>query len=203
MIFKFINWIRLCACLFCFGCFSPAGTSSYYTLNPVLPDAVPVVSGVGARLIIGIGPLTLPDYLDRPAVVTRLGPNRLEVNEGHRWAGTLHSEVLRTLASNLETMTGAALVVVTPWSPALEPDLRFRVDIQAFEGRRDGKVQLKAAWSLTPSRSGQPAVQRVTRLEEDTRGDDFDALAAAMGRALASLSRQMAEAVAKTEAVRE
>lgn len=192
-----IGWIAVLMAMLCSGCFGTAATSSYYTLNSAAPEAGLPDTQPGAQLIIGLGPLSLPDYLDRPAIVTRISPNRLAVNEGHRWAGTLQSEILRVVAADLEALTGARSVVVFPWPVELDPDLRFRIDIQAFEGRRGGKVQLKAAWSLTPSRSDQPAVRRVTLIEEDARGTGFDGLAAAMGQALAGLSRQMADAVSK------
>lgn len=197
MITRPIVWIALIAVLLTSGCFGAVAPSSYYTLNPAVPENSLSDTKAGAQLVIGLGPLSLPDYLDRPAIVTRISPNRLVVNQGHRWAGTLQSEILRVLAADLEALTGVHPVVVFPWSVELEPDLRFRIDIQAFEGRRGGKVHLKAAWSLTPGRSDQPAVRRVTLIEEDVRGDDFDGLAAAMGQALAGLGRQMAEAVAK------
>ena len=197
MITRPVGWIALIAVLISSGCFGTVSRTSYYTLNPAEPESGLAPARTSDQLVIGLGPLLLPDYLDRPAIVTRIGPNRLAVNEGHRWAGTLQSEILRVLAADLEILTGARSVVVFPWNVALEPDLRFRIDVQAFEGRRGGKVQLKAAWSLTPSRSDQPAVRRVTLVEEDARGNDFDDLAAAMGQCLAGLSRQMAEAVAK------
>ncbi len=193
-----VGWIAVLIAMLCSGCVGTPGTSSYYTLNAAALEAgLPPDTRPGARLIIGLGPLSLPDYLDRPAIVTRISPNRLAVNEGHRWAGTLQSEILRVVAADLEVLTGARSVVVFPWPVELDPDLRFRIDIQAFEGRRGGKVQLKAAWSLTASRSDQSAVRRVTLIEEDAQGTGFDGLAAAMGQALAGLSRQMADAVAK------
>jgi len=191
------GWIAVLIAMLFSGCVGTAATSSYYTLNAAVPEAGLPDTRPGAQLIIGLGPLSLPDYLDRPAIVTRISPNRLAVNEGHRWAGTLQSEILRVVAADLEALTGARSVVVFPWPVELDPDLRFRIDIQAFEGRRGGIVQLKAAWSLTPSRSDQPAVRRVTLIEEDAQGNDFDGLAAAMGQALAGLSRQMADAVSK------
>ncbi len=181
----------------CCGCFGKAVTSSYYTLNPVAQKIDSIGTRAAAQLVIGLGPLTLPDYLDRPVIVTRIGPNRVAINEGHRWAGTLQSEILRVMALNLETLTGARQVVVFPWGVEIEPDLRFRIDIQTFEGRRGGKVRLKAAWSLSPNQWDQPAVQRVSLIERDVRGDNFDSVAAAMGETLAAFCREMADAVTK------
>lgn len=192
-----ILWIPAVMVLLYSGCFNSAATTSYYTLNPAVAQAPPAETRTGGQLIIGLGSISLPDYLDRPAIVTRIGPNRLDVNEAHRWAGDLKSEIMRVLAADLEALTGAQQVVTIPWSVGLEPDLRFDIDFQAFEGQRGGTVHLKAAWTLTPSRSGQPAVRRVTVVKEEAPGDDFEGLAAAMAKALGGLSSQMALAVAK------
>ena len=36
---------------------------------------------------IGIGSVHIPEYLDRPQIVTLKGPHRLHLAEFHRWAG--------------------------------------------------------------------------------------------------------------------
>src|SRR5262249_14257463 len=35
---------------------------------------------------IGLGPIKLPEHLDRDEMVTRMGPNRLELSDKDRWA---------------------------------------------------------------------------------------------------------------------
>lgn len=181
----------------CLGCFNQVPSTAYYTLNPMVEkNGAGPVANLGQR-VIGVGPLTLPDYLDRPSIVTRISPNQVAVNEGYRWAGTLQSEILRVITANLETLTNAKQVVAFPWGIAFEPDIRIRINIQAFEGNRDGKAQLKAAWTLTPGQGKQPAIQRVSQIETKVLGENFDNLAQAMGKLLADLSRQMAEAISK------
>ena len=196
-----LRWILLSGFLSCYGCFGPGAVSSYYTLNPPNLEASPAESDGASRLVIGLGPLSLPDYLDRPNIVTRTGPNRLEVNDGRRWAGTLQSEVLRALAANLEAMTGAEQVILFPWDVDVEPDLRFRIRIQTFEGKLGDRVRLQADWSMAPGDPDQPVVRRIAQIEEGVRGDDYEALTMAMGRALTLLSRQMAEAVSMAATV--
>lgn len=190
-------WCVLWIVFLGWGCAGTGAPISYYTLQ-TSPDLI----GQGPEerapnLIVGLGPVTLPKYLDRDAVVTRVSPNRLSVSEDHRWAGSLHAEVLNVLAVNLESLGKTKEVVLFPWSTKIEPDLKFRVEIQSFEGSLGGVVTLRAIWSLMPSSSDQPAVRRVAVIEEQTQGDDVEAMAAAMGRALAKLSREMSAAISK------
>lgn len=188
-------WVGFIIVALFLGCSGPGAPIAYYTLRPV--QAIPNLSeGHRAdRLIIGVGPVALPDYLDRRAIVTSVSPYRLDVNEGHRWAGSFQSEIMRVLAADLESRLPASEVVLFPWNTMIEPGLRFRVEIQTFEGDLGNEVTLKAAWSLAPVQSQQPVMRRVSLIRERTEGEDIEDLVAAMAKALAGLSDEMARAV--------
>ena len=187
-------WLIL---LLCWGCAGSGAPPAYYTLQPA-PDAnVRGKDPQTANLTIGIGPVELPRHLDRDAVVTRIGPNRLKVNDRHRWAGSLQTDIVRVLAARIEDLEQIKEVLVFPWPTNIEPDLRFRVQILAFEGRPGKEVMLKTAWSMAPGTSGRPAVRRVSLIREEVRGESIGRMVVAMGTALIRLSREMADAVSK------
>lgn len=197
MIFRQRFWSGLIWVLFCCGCAGGGGAPAYYTLQPVHGVGHLAGDQTVSCPVIGLGPVVVPQYLERSAIVTRISPNRLTVNDGHRWAGSLQSEIMRVLADNLESRIQSKEVVLFPWSALIEPESRFRVEIQTFEGRRGENVTLKAAWSLSFAPSGQPAVRRVSSIQEKVNGYAFEDLAAAMGRALAGLSDEMAGVISK------
>lgn len=190
-------WCVMLIVSLCIGCVGQGAPIAYYTMQPGTDFVGHSVDGRSPNLIIGLGPVTLPKYLDRDALVTRVSPNRLSVNEGHRWAGSLPSEILHVLAENIEGSGQAKEVVLYPWPTRIEPDLRFLLEIQSFEGKLGGSVVLRAVWSMAPSSSDQPALRRVTSIEEQTGGDGVEAMVAAMGRALAQLSREMSASISK------
>lgn len=170
---------------------------TYYTLQPQATNPLPGVGKPVGQLSIGIGPLSLPDYLDRPALVTRSSPNQVQIREAHRWAGTLKDEVLRALSENLGNLTDARRVEVLPWSAQFSPDVRVRISIRAFEGEPGGTVNLAADWWISePGAGGQPELNKAV-IEEPVTANNIEALVAAMSRALDELSRQVAESVIK------
>jgi hypothetical protein len=177
------------------GCNSGGANYLYYTLPSVQDPTIQVAGEKRGRLVIGLGPVALPDYLDRAAIVTRVNDTRLAVHDGHRWAGSLHSDIVRVLAANLERHGQVKEVVVFPWTTRIEPDLRLRVEIKAFEGGMEDNVTLKAAWSLTSIQHDQAAVRRVSLIQEKTNGDGIEDLVTAMASTLYGLSREMARAV--------
>lgn len=193
-------WTGLLLVGLVYGCYASGGVTAYYTLHPTQEIAPSAKDQPSDRLIIGLGPVALPEYLDREAIVTRMGPNRLAVHDNHRWAGSFQSEISRVLAADLSRLAQVKQVVIFPWSMQIEPDLRFRVEILSFEGDLDKQVTLKAAWSLTAGQARQSAVRRVSVHQEAINGRGFEEMAAAMTRALTALSQEMADAVGKATA---
>jgi uncharacterized lipoprotein YmbA len=174
------------------GCASSITPIAYYGLHAVDPA---VDHPPASQLTIGIGPVRLPDYLDRSAIVTRLSPNRLQINENHRWAGSLQSEILRVLAINLKRETGARQVATFPWSGNLDPDIRFRISIHAFEGQPASKAKLKATWTMTRNAHNHKAVLYNSDIAKHVDGKDLEAVTETMGDLLAEMSNEMASAI--------
>jgi uncharacterized lipoprotein YmbA len=138
----------------------------------------------------------LPDYLDRSALVTRISPNQLNVHQGHHWAGSLRDEILRIVSANLKSACPGVTVLPHPWSGSNPPTVRFRLSILSFEGRPGGEVDLKVAWRVEGKRTDQGPLRRETHVRSSVSGDDLEAYTAAMGQALADLTREMAKDVA-------
>ena len=62
--------------------------------------------------VVAVGPVAIPDYLDRPQILTRSGPSELQLAEFERWAGSLEKDVSRVLAENLSTLLEKDHVIV-------------------------------------------------------------------------------------------
>ena len=52
-----------------------------------------------------VGPVTVPELVDRPQMVTRVSDNEVAVNEFARWGESLKSNIPRVIASNLVKLT--------------------------------------------------------------------------------------------------
>ena len=65
---------------------------------------------------IAVGPITLPEVVDRPQIVLRAGPNEVTFVELHRWAGPLKSEIPRIIADNLAAELNVKRVAAYPQS---------------------------------------------------------------------------------------
>jgi uncharacterized lipoprotein YmbA len=175
------------------GCAGGSTPAVYYTLQPT--TSMPAM--VNAKTVeIGVGPVILPAYLDRSALVTRISPNQLHIHQGHQWAGSLQDEILRVVTANLKSACPGMTVLPHPWSGSNPPKVRFRLSILSFEGHPEGDVDLKVAWHVEDKRTDQDPLRRETHVQRSITGDDLEAYTAAMGDALAGLTREMAKDIA-------
>ncbi|SAL09430.1 lipoprotein [Caballeronia peredens] len=172
------------------GCTSPR--ASFYRLS-----ADPSLSAAAARTSqrpVIVGPVTVPDLVDRPQIVTRNTNNEVALNEYARWGEPLRSSVADAIAGDLALLLGSDRVAVASRAIADPQAYRVRVDIQQFESVPGDAVAIDAQWSVR--RFGDDnALNGRSLVREPVTGPDFDALVAAHSRALASVSRDIAAAI--------
>ncbi len=170
--------------------------SDFYMLSPMSEAAVSAqAANAGKPMFIGVGPVTIPEYLDRPNIVTRSSPNRLQVDEFHRWGGSLKGNLLRVVAQNLSLLLGTDDVVIYPWGDPVAPDYRVRVSIRRFDGSLGGSVELDARWIIISSDDSTAPVARRSLIRETVESNDHEALVVASSRALEAMSREIAEEI--------
>jgi len=163
----------------------------FYALSAAIPPA-----SATSRLSLALGPVALPEYLDRPQMVTRTGGNRLTVDEFNRWGGSLEEEISRVLALYLGRRLGAQHVYSYPSRIAADTDYRIAIEIRSFDGTLGGEVHLDVAWSLIDERSAKVVQTRQSAYQGLTGGADYDAYAAALSALLARLGDDLAAALA-------
>lgn len=146
---------------------------------------------------LAVGPVSFPEYLERPQIVTRMGTNQIDMDEFHRWAGSLERDFLRVLAQNLSMLLGTNKVVVYPANERFDVQYRVVLDVQQFEGRLGHEVSLKVRWLVTQTRQRAVlSVQQSNITAPVSTAADYGALVAAHGEALARLSRAIAKEIA-------
>ncbi|MGD9333008.1 MAG: PqiC family protein [Desulfobacterales bacterium] len=174
------------------GCLGTTPRAVYYSLSPIESAAALPQADSSEPLAIGIGPIKFPDELDRTSIVTRSGRNRLEVNEFHRWGGSLEKNVLRVMEENLAQLMKTAQVMGRPWERHFRPDVRIALDFRQFDGRLGEYASLNVTWMIIGPEGETSGIVRRTIIQESVSDDSFDALVAAQSRALGGLCREIA-----------
>lgn len=180
------------------GC-AVSPSSKFYQLSSVQNrTSVASDDSLKKNQTIAIGPVRIPDYLDRPQIVVRSGKNELKLSEFDRWAGSLEGDVTRVLVEDISTLLPAEHFSVVRWIPYLESQLpapyRVQVLVDRFEGTLGDSVQLTAQWRVF-AENGSLLLRKESRISGQINGSSYVALVAAMSDALAKLSRDIAEGI--------
>ena len=148
---------------------------------------------------IGLGPVQLPGYLDRPELVIRTSPNGFELSEMSRWAEPLADNFRHVLANDLTNLLGTTNIVQYPWYPETRLDYIVHVEVQRFEADMTHNAQLIAHWDLRTPQSNQVLATREAQFSSPLTSLMGDAAAAALSQDVAALARQIASAIAQAE----
>jgi hypothetical protein len=168
--------------------------SRFYTLNSLsASETIPAMSAEQGP-VIGVGPITMPKYLDRPQIVTRTGSHQLAVADFDRWAEPLQDNVARVLAENLALLIPTDQVLLYAWPRSATLDYQVTVDVLHFEGWLGGESRLLALWSILDGAELTLWSQRAD-LKAPVRGREYDAMVIAMNQLLEWLSRDLASAI--------
>ena len=187
----------LCAiAAFAVAC-STTPASHFYTLSRSEASTVAPDSKT-ATLSVVVGPVSIPAIVDMPQIVVTTGPNQVAIDEYNRWASPLQNNISRVVAENLVAMLGTPRISLFQQSLDEAADYRVAIEVQSFESAPGDAATLNVVWVVRRTKNGMREIGR-TAVREPTAEKSFDALAAAHSRALARMSRDVADAIRTLE----
>lgn len=175
--------------------FEPVKDSSVtYLLDPVVGDR----SAGSATPSVAIGRPSLPSYLDRQQMVTRVGSGELKMSSYHLWAEPLDAGISRVVSMNLSRLTGSMNIQPIDNFVTLDYTKLLELRISQFESDGSDRVVLACTWKLQPVR-GLPLQPKNFRTEVPFSPSadklDFAPRIAAMNEALGRLSREISRSL--------
>lgn len=175
------------------GCMATQPTA-FYTLSSLPREADVAALRAPSGPTVGVAPISLPDYLNRPQIVTRTGQNQMSITDFNSWVEPMDSMMPRVLAENLSVLLGTDNVLLLPQRrPA---SLDYRVDIEVARFEADGEAVLDAQWWVYGQDGERLLDNGFARIRQPImQTDGYASVAAAMSGALAILSRQIAAAI--------
>lgn len=176
------------------ACLAACGTPaklSYYTLAP---SSAPPANPGPAGLAVFVGPVTIPEGVDRPQMVRRVDANRVEIADLDRWAEPLKAAIPRVIADTLARDLGTATVMTSRQSATLAFDYRVAIDIARFDFSPGEGAAIDALWTIRAGKEGAPRTGR-SQAREAAGAGSAEAMAAAEGRALESVAREIAATI--------
>jgi uncharacterized protein len=172
--------------------------SKFYLLTPTADTAAPTQAstpGTSTEFVIGLGPIKLPPYLDRPEIVTRTAPNRLELSKEDRWGESLQNGFTNSIERDIAAQTNGAQIIVFPWYNTVHIDMQVQIDVYRFETDGQGLATLSAKWTILDSTGKNILYTVESHLTQPSKAGDMTEAAAALSRTIGDLSGQIANMV--------
>lgn len=170
------------------ACCSTASKSFY-----VLTADGPTPSGGGNG--IGVGPVSLAEYIDRPNLVIAENTNQLGIAEDHRWAGDLAASITRVTAANLGRRLNTGNVRAYPWRDDSEIRWQVTLDIRQLHGGADGFAVIEAGWRAYVLPDRRLVASRTFVDREPLDADGYQPLVAAQSKLLSRLADDIASSL--------
>jgi uncharacterized lipoprotein YmbA len=195
MLNKHLNrFILLCVSALLSACASTP--TNFYTLeSQSRPPAVTTIASA-KKLLIGIGPLTLPALLDRKGIVTRAENNSVQIAEFDQWAAPLQNNVIAVLSKNVATLQPNAIVRAYPWSVYGNVDYRVIIDITRFDMQLGKSANLEASWAIMEEKNHTIISNGQTKLQQPLNDASYNSAAQGLSKLLSELSQQLSLALA-------
>jgi hypothetical protein len=173
------------------ACAGKSASSTFYVLSSLPQPTVSAAEGT----TIGVFPVAMPEYLDRPQIVTRVSENEIKLDEFSRWAEPLKESFTRALVQNLSSLLKTAKVIKTTESIHLPVTLQVWAEVVQFDGSLGGDVVLIVKWGVFEQEGKKLLLGKRSSYKEPTGAASYEAFVAAESRAVAALSREIAEAI--------
>jgi len=198
MLNKHLNrFILLCVSALLSACASTP--TNFYTLeSQSRPPAVTTIASA-KKLLIGIGPLTLPALLDRKGIVTRAENNSVQIAEFDQWAAPLQNNVIAVLSKNVATLQPNAIVRAYPWSVYGNVDYRVIIDITRFDTQLGKSANLEASWAIMEEKNHTIISNGQTKLQQPLNDASYNSAAQGLSKLLSELSQQLSLALVQAQ----
>ncbi|MCB1704665.1 MAG: membrane integrity-associated transporter subunit PqiC [Halioglobus sp.] len=149
---------------------------------------------------VGVGPIVVPEYLNRKSMVYNRAGNALQVASLDLWAEPLADGIQRVVVLNLTGLLNTQDVQYFPWHPKRAPEYGVKVNILQLEAA-DQQVSLTAEWLVYHPASSETVQRRISKLQSPLPAGDTEAaqVAAAYSDLLYQLSDVIAGAIRSTQ----
>ncbi len=177
------------------GCANTQPTHFYLLRAIEMNEASSVEEMKPSALSLGLGPINLPKYLDRPQIVTRISAHEIDLAEFHKWGAPLKDNLVSVLHENLSALLSTNRIMEYPWNRSTLPEYQLSLEVLQFDGTKNQEASLSVRWRLAGDDGKRTLQEKISQFSEIIQGSDYEDLVEAMSRMLALLSREIADAI--------
>ena len=164
---------------------------NFYVLSG--PETPPPAASESS-LVIYVGPVAVPDSVDRWPMVLHNSANAVDLTEEHRWAEPVKTAIPRVVGEHLMRLLNTPRVMWSRLGTSLDVDYRVALEVQRFDSSLQDGASVEVLWTITGKRAGGVRSGR-SSVHEPATAATPEGVAAAHSRALAHVAADIAAAI--------
>jgi uncharacterized lipoprotein YmbA len=173
------------------GCMRDSKPVQFYMLNANSGNTATVRLPASTQgQVIGLGPIRIPEYLNRPQMIVAITDNQYRLSEDHRWAERLDQNISLALFKALPRQLGTDRIVRYPWSQRQTIDYQVGIDILEFNINASGQSRLVAQWFIKSK--DKPAIDKRSVYQFPASTTDHEVMVKAQSQCLTKLGQEIA-----------
>lgn len=174
-------------------------TPRFYLLESGDKNQLSKKINIASDVFVGVGPVKIPEYQDRPQIVTRDKEKMLKFAQFDRWGESLDLGLARLISENLAVMLPGAKFTLYPWNSSIPVKYQLVVEIIQLDSQLDKDLFLAARWLVIDAKSAKTMIIKREEFRQPIIPRDYSGLAKALSIVCASVSGEIAEALATLE----
>ena len=183
------NIALLCLISLILGCAKSSKPVEYYMLDASVGIETNQLLERDEGPLIGLGPIRLPDYLDRFQMVVAVSENKYKLINGHRWAEKLDQNISLALFKTLPAQLGTDRMIRYPWPQRPGTDFQIKIDILELNIDEKGQSQLIAQWSIKSK--DETILNKRSSFTAQASTTDIDKMVQAQSECLTKLGQEI------------
>ena len=176
--------------IFISGCAKNSKPIEYYMLDASVGLSSNESIENDSGPLIGLGPIRLPEYLDRFQMVVAVSENKYKLIDNHRWAEKLDQNVSLALFKSLPAQLGTDRMVRYPWPQRPGVDFQVKIDILELNIDQTGQSRLVAQWSIKSK--DKTLLNKRSSFTAEASSTDIDKMVEAQSECLTKLGQEIA-----------
>lgn len=180
------------------GCLSVPDSPSprFYLLQAIDNTQASQKFDIAPGMIIAIGPVKIPEYQNRPQIVTQNKDKTLNFAQFDRWGEPLDVGIARLMIEDLAPMLPAAGIEMFPYNFAIPVRYQVILNVLQLDSELAKEMVFVVQWSIIDLENKQMMLMKKSQFRQPIGPPNYAGLAKALSAACASLSSEIAESLA-------
>ena len=177
------------------GCIamSNSPTPRFYAVPAIDESYAGEKFNIPSSIIIGIGPVKVPEYQNRPQIVTQDTNNLITFAQFDRWAEPLDLALLSLISANLSAILPGATLAASPWNLDIPVKYQVIMDVVRLESRLDNDLSFSVQWSVIDLENKKMVLTKKSEFSKPIEPHNYSGLAKTLSKECASLSGEIAK----------